>query len=98
MDSKTTKVYIKPLSDTNLLKQNMFLRIQFKNGGKVLPTVPKTALIYREGKFFVRMKNKDQYDLTEVRPVREVSEKLMAVEGIKENDEIAYSAIDMERP
>lgn len=98
MESKTIKVYIRLLNDTDLLKQNMFLKIKFQTGGKILPTVPKTALIYREGKFFVRMKNKDQYDLAEVRPVRDVSEKLMAVEGIKENDEIVYSAIDLEKP
>lgn len=98
MDTKTVKVYIKPLTDTDLLKQNMFLNIKFQHAGKLLPTVPKTALIYREGKFFVRMKNKDQYDLSEVRPVRDVSEKMMAVEGIRENDEIVASAIDLEQP
>ncbi len=97
-DSKTVKVYIKPLGGTDMLKQNMFLRIKFYNGDRSLPTVPKTALVYKDGKFYVRMKQHDQYALYEVKPVREVSGNMMAVEGLKENDEIVYSAIDMERP
>ncbi len=98
VDSKTVKVYIKLLADTDLLKQNMFLKINFQRGGRSLPTIPKTALIYKDGKFYVRMKQNDQYRSAEVRPVRDVSEKMMAIEGLKENDEIVFSAIDLEKP
>jgi membrane fusion protein, heavy metal efflux system len=98
VDSKTVKVYIKLLADTDLLKQNMFLKINFRHKDRNLPTIPKTALIYKEGKFYVRMKQNDQYELLEVKPVRDLSEGMMAVEGLKENAEIVYSAIEMEKP
>jgi cobalt-zinc-cadmium efflux system membrane fusion protein len=98
IDSKTVKVYIKLLDGTELLMQNMFLKINFHRGDRSLPTIPKTALIYKDGKFYVRLKQNEQYELSEVRPVRDVSEKMMAVEGLKENDEIVYSAIDLEKP
>jgi cobalt-zinc-cadmium efflux system membrane fusion protein len=98
-DSKTVKVYIKPLNGTDLLKQNMFVKISFRSEGATLPTVPKTALIYRDGRFFVRLKNRgrDDYDVVEVTPVRDVSDKLMAVRGVRDRDEIVYSAIDLEK-
>ena len=76
----------------------MFLRIKIHQGGRLLLTVPKTALVYRDGTFYVRLKHGDAYDLHEVRPVRDVSEKMMAVEGLQENDEIVYSAIGLEKP
>ena len=98
VDSKTVKVFIKLLADTDLLKQNMFLKINFRHQDESLPTIPKTAIIYKEGKFYVRMKKSEQYELSEVKPVRDVSEGMIAVMGLKENDEIVYSAIDMEKP
>lgn len=98
IDSKTIKTYIQIITGKELLKENMFLRIKIFSGTKILPIVPKTALIYLQGKFFVRLKQKDQFELQEVRPILDINEKMMALEGLKENDEVAFSAIDMERP
>lgn len=98
MDSKTIKTYIRILSGTDLFKQNMFLKIKILEGEKMLPVVPKTAIIYKEGKFYVNVKDGGQFTLKEVKPVRDASEKLMAVEGLKDGDEIVYSAIDLEKP
>ncbi len=96
-DSKTVKAYIKPRGGS-ILKQNMFLKISFQGEERPLPVVAKSCLIYNEGKFHVRLKNGDRFELKEVKPVRDLSDKLTAVEGIREGDVIAASAIDMEQP
>ena len=98
MDSKTIKTYIRILSGKELLRQNMFLHMKIFGDTKTLPTVPKTAIIYLQGKFYVRLKQQDKFELHQVRPVLDISESLMAVEGLKTSDEIAFSAIDLERP
>ena len=98
LDTKTVKTYISVIEGKDLFKQNMFLRIKILEGEKVLPILPKTAVIYREEKFYVNRKEGQQFTLREIKPVRDVSEKLMAVEGLKDGDEIAYSAIELEKP
>ena len=97
-DSKTIKTYIKPLSGLNLFKQNMFMKIRIVAGERLLPVVAKSALVYKEGKFYVRLQKGGQFELSEVNPVRDVSDKLTAVEGVQEGDSIACAAIDMEQP
>jgi len=97
-DAKTVKTYIRLSDGRSLFKQNMFLRIKILEGEKMLPTLPKTAVIYREGKFYVNLKEGEQFTLREIKPVRDVSEKLMAVEGLTDGEEIAYSAIELEKP
>ena len=97
-DSKTIKTYIKPTSGLNLFKQNMFLKIRIVAGDRLLPVIAKSALVYKEGKFYVRLQKGGQFELREVKPVRDVSDKLTAVEGVQEGDSIACAAIDMEQP
>ena len=97
-DTKTVKAYIRLSGEKDIFKQNMFLRIQIVEGETMLPTLPKTAVIYREGKFYVNLKKGEQFTLREIKPVRDISEKVMAVEGLKDGEEIAYSAIELEKP
>lgn len=97
-DSKTVKTYIKPLSGAGRFKQNMFLKIRILGGQKSLPVVAKNSVIYKEGKFYAQVKRSDSFTLKEVIPIRDVSDKLMAVEGLAEGDIIAGSAIDLEQP
>ena len=98
MDSKTVKTYIKNVTGKGLFKQNMFIKIRILSEEKELPVVPKTAIIYKDGKFYVNLKKGRQFELKEVKSVKDVSDKLMTVEGLHEGDEIVYSAIDMEKP
>jgi cobalt-zinc-cadmium efflux system membrane fusion protein len=97
-DSKTIKTYIHLIGSTTMLKQNMFLKIRILDGERLLPVIAKTAMIYKEGKFYVQLKNATGFELKEIRPIRDVSDKISAVEGIKEGDIIAASAIDLEQP
>jgi cobalt-zinc-cadmium efflux system membrane fusion protein len=97
VDTKTVKTYIRILGEQSLFKQNMFLRIRILNENKKLPVVPKTALLYKDGKFEVYIQDGGKFELKEVKPVFEVSEKQIAVEGLKEGDEIVLSAIEMEK-
>jgi len=97
VDTKTVKTYIRLSSDQNLFRQNMFLKIKIGNGRKKLPVVPKTALLYKDGKFNVYLKIGEKSELKEVKPVIDVTDKLIAVEGLREGDEIVLSAIDLEK-
>jgi hypothetical protein len=75
----------------------MFLKIKIFNSKKRFPVVPKTALLYKDGKFSVYLRVGDKNELKEIKPVLEVGEKFLAVEGLKEGDEVVLTAIDMEK-
>jgi membrane fusion protein, heavy metal efflux system len=97
-DSKTVKTYIRITDDhSHTFKQNMFLRIKILREKKRLFVIPKTAMLYKDGKFTVYLSVGGQYRLQEIKPVVEVSEKLIAVEGVKEGDEVLLSAMSMEK-
>ncbi len=62
-----------------------------------LPVIPKTALLYKDGRFEVYLKSGEKNVLVEVKPAFEVSEKMIAISGLKEGDEIVLSAMEMEK-
>ncbi len=97
LETKTVKTYIRILSDAGRFKQNMFLRIKIMHAKRKLPVVPKTALLYKDGKFGVYVKDGEGFGLKTINPAIEVSEKMIAVEGLKEGEEILLSAIDREK-
>lgn len=96
-ESKTVKTYIKISNGKNLFKLNMFLKIKITEGLVTHPVVPKSALLYKDGEFYAYVKNQQSFELKKVLPALEVSEKLMAVEGLSDSDEVIVSAIDMEK-
>ena len=97
-DTKTIKTYIRIVGEENPFRQNQFLKIKISNGRKMLPVVPKTALLYKDGKFRVYVRVGERNEVREVTPVLDVGDKLFAVEGLKEGDEVVMTAIDQERP
>jgi membrane fusion protein, heavy metal efflux system len=97
LDSKTIKTYIKIVGEQSLFRQNMFLKIKIINAKKKLPVIPKTALLFKDGKFSVYLKIGEKEILQAVKPAFEVTEKQIAVEGLKEGDEVVLTAIDMEK-
>jgi cobalt-zinc-cadmium efflux system membrane fusion protein len=96
-DSKTIKTYIRITGGPHLFKQNMFLKLKILNGKKRFPVVPKTALLYKDGKFTVYLSVGGKVELKEVKPSFDVSEKMIAVEGLKDGDEVVLSAIALEK-
>lgn len=97
-DSKTVKVYISVNKDVGLFRQNMFLKIKILGEEVTRPSIPATAIIYKDSRFMVRVRDGDSFALKEVKPVEEISDRQIAVEGLQEGDEVAYSAIEMEKP
>jgi cobalt-zinc-cadmium efflux system membrane fusion protein len=97
-DSKTIKTYIRLADNSARLKQNMFLKIRILDGERLLPVIAKSAMIYKEGKFYVQLKTPSGFEQREIKPLRDVSEKYSAVEGVKDGDLIAISAMDKEQP
>ena len=97
-DSKTIKTYIRLIGHTTMLKQNMFLKIRILDGERLLPVIAKSAMVYKEGKFYVQLKTPSGFEQREIKPIRDISEKYSAVEGLKDGDLIANSAMDKEQP
>ncbi|HVN96580.1 MAG TPA: efflux RND transporter periplasmic adaptor subunit [Syntrophorhabdaceae bacterium] len=98
-DSKTVKTFIKILDRKDLFKQNMFLRLKIEDQKKLLPLIPQSAMLYKEGKFYVYQPTKDgKNELKEVKPIKELPERVVAVEGLRQGDEIVLSAIELEKP
>lgn len=98
LESKTVKTFIRVDDNRGLFKQNMFLKIKIFQGERLMPVVAKTCLIYNDGKFYVYLRKKDgDFELHEVRMAFEISDKLVAVEQLSEGDEVADSAIDLEK-
>jgi len=97
-DTKTVKVYIKPLFGTNSFKPNMFLRIHVLLEKRPLTVVAKSSVLYKSGRFYVYEKKGDQFELKQIKPIQDVSEKFTAVEGLQEGQTIACSALDLEKP
>jgi membrane fusion protein, heavy metal efflux system len=104
MDAKTVKTFIRILDKKDLFKQNMFLKLKIEGEKRRLPLIPQSAMVYRDGKFYVycpktgKSTGAPQCELQEIKPVTEVPGKQMAVEGLQEGDEIVLTAIDLERP
>jgi membrane fusion protein, heavy metal efflux system len=96
-EMKTVKTYIQILTEQHLFKQNMFLKINIFNDKKKLVVIPKTAILYKDGKFSVYVSEGGKYILKEVKPESNVSDRLMGVEGLKEGEVIVLSAIEMEK-
>jgi membrane fusion protein, heavy metal efflux system len=96
-ESKTIKTYIRITGSPQLFKQNMFIKMKIVVGKKILPVVPKTALFYKDGKFTIYVCRGEKYELKEVKPAFDVSDKLIAVEGLKAGDEVVLSAIGLEK-
>lgn len=96
-DSKTVKTYIRITGSPQLFKQNMFLRMKIFNGKMKIPVVPKTALLYKDGRFTVYLSVDGKYEIKEVKPSFDVSDKLIAVEGLKDGDEVVPSAIELDK-
>ena len=97
-ETKTVKTYIRIENNKHILKQNMFLKIQIFEQEKYLSVIPKTSLIYKNGVFYVNVRDKEQVLLKEIKPIRDTSDKFIAVEGLSEGETIVYSAIDLEKP
>ncbi|MBI5427222.1 MAG: efflux RND transporter periplasmic adaptor subunit [Nitrospinae bacterium] len=96
-DTKTVKTYIKLRKGSELLKLNMFLDVKIRGEEKTFPIIPKTAMIYKDGKFYVYKKAEDGFRPQEVKPAGEVGEKSVLVQGLDPDEEIALSAIERDQ-
>jgi cobalt-zinc-cadmium efflux system membrane fusion protein len=97
-DTKSIKVYIKVKESGLQFRQNMFFKIKIMGESRTLASIPKSALVYRDAKFYVYVQGEKEPLLKEVKPIRDLAGDRVAVEGISVNDPIIVSAMDQERP
>lgn len=99
IDLKTVKTYIRIMDKKNLFKHNMFLQLKIEGDKRQLSLIPQSAMVYKEGKFYVYLLDKDgKNNLKEIKPVKEVPGRLMAVDGVAQGEEIILTAIELEKP
>ncbi|MDD5052782.1 MAG: efflux RND transporter periplasmic adaptor subunit [Sulfuricurvum sp.] len=97
-ENKTTKVYIKPNSDSPLLKINMFTVIHLNAENKNVFRIPKKSLLFKEGKFIVYVKQGENFIPKEVTLVNDdASDDYSLIKGITPNVQIASEAIVLEK-
>lgn len=95
-EAKTVKTYIRPGHPEGLFKQNMFLKIKILASERTMPVVAKTCLLYKDGRFYVFVRRGETFERRPVSLRHEISEELVAVDGLRDGDRIATSAIDLE--
>ncbi|MBA4418350.1 MAG: hypothetical protein C0392_10645 [Syntrophus sp. (in: bacteria)] len=99
VDLKTVKTYIRIMDRKDLFRHNMFLQLKIEGEKKRASLIPQSAMVYKEGKFYVYRPDKSGKNiLNEIKPIKEVPGKLMAVEGVREGEEIVLTAIELEKP
>jgi cobalt-zinc-cadmium efflux system membrane fusion protein len=97
-ENKTTKVYIQPLGESPQLRINMFAGITLGADKKEVFRIPKTALLFKEGKFIVFVKQGENFTPLNVTLVSDDPEdNFSLVKGIPENTPIALEAIVLEK-
>ncbi|HVP92082.1 MAG TPA: efflux RND transporter periplasmic adaptor subunit [Terriglobales bacterium] len=96
-DAKTVRTFIRLTRRQDLFRQNMFLKIKILESEQMMPVVSKTCLLYKDGQFFVFVRRNGTFERQAVTLLHEVSETQVALSGLRDGDEIATSAIDLER-
>ncbi len=97
-ENKTNKVYIRPSSDVPQLRINMFVNISVSTDIKDVFRIPKKSLLFKEGKFIVFIKNKNQFVPLNVKLIRDdPKDDFSLVKGIPLNTQIALEAIALEK-
>ncbi len=96
-DARTIKTFIRPSRRQDIFKQNMFLKIKILESERMMPVVPKACLLYKDGQFSVFVRRNGVFERQAVSLLHEVSETEVAVAGLREGEEIATSAIDLEK-
>ena len=97
-DNKTNKVYIQPSADASQLRINMFVNVSLNADIKDVFRIPKKALLFKEGKFIVFIKNKNQFDPLNVQLISDdPNDDFSLVKGIPANTQIALEAIVLEK-
>ena len=97
-DSKTVKTYISLANDGGLFRHNAFIELRIFGGETKNATISTSSIIYKDSKFYVMVKGTTGFVRKEIRPLSELPDRRMAVDGLNDGDEIACSAINMEKP
>ena len=97
-ENKTNKVYIRPIGDLKNLKINMFINVLLNKEEKNLFRIPKKSLLFKDGKFYVYLKEISQFKPQIVTLIKDdPNDEFSLVRGIKPNTPIALEAIAMEK-
>lgn len=81
-DTRTVKVFIEPY-EKEAFKINMFFNIKIITGQKTYAVVPKSAILYQDGKFYVYVLKDDRPVKEEVKFIKELEDGRVALLGLE---------------
>ena len=87
LDTHTVKVYIEP-TEREPFKINMFFNIKILAGQKPYALIPKKALLYQNGKFYVYLLKEGRIIRKEIDFVKELEDGRVAVMGLEEGQKV----------
>ncbi len=96
-ETRTVKVYIVP-DRVEDFKVNMFFKIRIYTGKSTYAVIPESALLYKEGRFFVYTMEDGKAVLKEVQFVKELEGKRVAVLGLQEGQKVVLNPMLEEKP
>jgi len=94
-ETRTIKVFIKP-SSSSFFKVNMFFNIRIYVGKGEYAVVPKSALVYENGKFFVLAVSDGKIQKTEVSLVKFLENNQVAVLGVQNGQKVVTNPMVVE--
>lgn len=97
-ESKTVKVFIQPSHRCDDLKINMFVSVSLASIYENVYKIPKTAILYKDGKFIVFKKMGEKFEPQAIELIKDdPTSNNSLVRGLSDNVIIAKEAIRLER-
>ncbi|MEZ0360958.1 MAG: efflux RND transporter periplasmic adaptor subunit [Hydrogenobacter sp.] len=91
-DTRTVKVFIEPF-EKEPFKINMFFNIKIIIGQETYAVVPKSAILYQDGKFYVYVLKDDKPVKEEVNFIKELEDGRVALFGLEKGQKVLLNPI-----
>ncbi|SHK33895.1 efflux RND transporter periplasmic adaptor subunit [Thermocrinis minervae] len=90
--TKSVKVYMKPLEVSDI-KIGSFLSVRLILGTRKYQVIPKSSLVYREGKYYVYVLENNKPKKVEVQMIEDLGDGNVAVSGLEEGKEVITNPV-----
>ncbi len=96
-ETRTVKVYIVP-DNVEDFRINMFFNIRIYTGKAKYAVIPESAILYKDGRFYVYVLENNKPILKEVSFIKELEGKRVAVIGLEEGQKVITTPMLEEKP
>ncbi|MEJ5173189.1 MAG: efflux RND transporter periplasmic adaptor subunit [Hydrogenothermaceae bacterium] len=93
--TRRNQIHIVAKNQNFILKPNMFVNVKFITDQEFGIIVPNSAVISKDGKNFVVVKEGDKYILKQINITKKLNDYYVVSEGLKERDSIVISGLNL---